>query len=329
MNKNKENNNLGLSKEELELLVNNSNNQELLKAYEDKLQNCDLSKSAIELVNKDNLNAVSRITEGVLNKYKKKASTSYTKYIIVGFLISVTSALIFFETREETKNPSYSFHTPSKAEKNTSMKPKNSVENSNNKLNSDSNTIKKKSYTTTLGDDEKIVQNEEETIPEEGNNIKSSFLAPNKTDSVLHDKGQIIHSKKVDYPNKKTNYKYHKRERKVQGIKVMQAIPNKYKNEFYKTSELVEYQGGDKKLEEVLLKKLKGQIKENDIPQKYSSVVFKFNVSSKGKVREVDVQSLVTPELESKIKKTVIDLSSWNKGKKRIPKDYTVYITFK
>jgi hypothetical protein len=109
----------------------------------------------------------------------------------------------------------------------------------------------------------------------------------------------------------------------------MQAIPNKYKNEAYSTSDLVEYQGGDIKLEKILLDKLRNKIKDNDVPLKHSTVVFKFNVSSKGKVREVNIQSLVTPELESRIKKTIFELSSWDKGRKRIPKDYTVYITFR
>ena len=48
-----ENKNLGLSREELELLVGNTNNPELLKKYNDKLENCDLSRSAIELINKE------------------------------------------------------------------------------------------------------------------------------------------------------------------------------------------------------------------------------------------------------------------------------------
>jgi len=91
----------------------------------------------------------------------------------------------------------------------------------------------------------------------------------------------------------------------------------------------VEYQGGDRALEKTIFKKLKPHINDKDIPKEQSTIVFTFNVTSKGKVKTVDIQSLVTSELEERIKTEVLDLSSWDKGKKRIPKDYTVYITFK
>ena len=66
----KENIHLGLTKAEFELIINNSTNPELIKKYVHKLDNCDLSKSAIELVREEDLDAVNRITNEILLKYQ-------------------------------------------------------------------------------------------------------------------------------------------------------------------------------------------------------------------------------------------------------------------
>ena len=117
--------------------------------------------------------------------------------------------------------------------------------------------------------------------------------------------------------------------REVKAIQSMSQVPNKFKDEKFSLSDLVAYNGGNKVLEKELWENLKGKIKDTDIPKSNSSIVFKFTVTSKGKVKDVNIQSLVTVELEELIKQTTLNLNSWNKGKKRIPMDYTVYVTFK
>ena len=102
MDKKNSNINLGLTQEELELLVKNSNNPAMLKKFEYKLDNCDLSKSAIELIDKDNLAAAIRITESISANYPSSVGSRYSKYIIggvisVGIIIVITTYLMSSE----------------------------------------------------------------------------------------------------------------------------------------------------------------------------------------------------------------------------------------
>ena len=55
MRKNKANTIIGLSREEFYLIIENSNNPALVEQYIYKLDNCDLSRSAIELINEEGL----------------------------------------------------------------------------------------------------------------------------------------------------------------------------------------------------------------------------------------------------------------------------------
>ena len=71
------------------------------------------------------------------------------------------------------------------------------------------------------------------------------------------------------------------------------------------------------------------QIKDDDIPSASSTIVFNFEVTSRGKVKKVSVQSRTTPELENVIIKTIEGLDSWKKGSKRASKNYSVFVTFK
>ena len=81
-------------------------------------------------------------------------------------------------------------------------------------------------------------------------------------------------------------------------------------------------------LENELFKGLKGKIKDDYLPRKNSSIVFKFSVTSKGKIKDLDIQSRVNIELEEIIKTTVNSLKNWTRGNKNIPVIYTVYVTF-
>ena len=111
-------------------------------------------------------------------------------------------------------------------------------------------------------------------------------------------------------------------------IKSVRKVPEKYKNEEYKPSDLVDFFDGNKNLENELFKGLKGKIKDDYLPRKNSSIVFKFSVTSKGKIKDLDIQSRVNIELEEIIKTTVNSLKNWTRGNKNIPVIYTVYVTF-
>lgn len=330
MNKTRENKNLGISKMDLEILVTNSNDQEIVKSFEEKLENCDLSRSAIELVNKDDLPAISRITESITAKYQTDISTNYQKYFILGFTTFFLSTLLFFIFMDE-ENGSLSHTTSEETKKIIPVHSNQITELTKTKLTDNNNQAKSDSETSIEKNDfQKIKQEVNKSKIKVSNQISPPTAKNSNNDTILKEKVKRTKKDQTSYPKNTTiNLEYSKLERKVQSIKVMQAIPNKYKNEAYSSSDLVEYQGGDTKLEEILLEKFRNKIKDKDVTLKHSTVVFKFNVSSKGKIREVNIQSLVTPELESRIKKTVFNLSSWDKGRKRIPKDYTVYITFK
>ena len=78
-----------------------------------------------------------------------------------------------------------------------------------------------------------------------------------------------------------------------------------------------------------LLNNFKGKIKDTHIPKENTSIVFKFSVTSNGKIKDINIQSRVNIELEKIIKETALKLSTWTKGSQRIPVIYTVYITFK
>jgi len=70
-------------------------------------------------------------------------------------------------------------------------------------------------------------------------------------------------------------------------------------------------------------------VKTDDIPSLSTTIVFNFEVNSRGKVKDVSVQSRTTPELESIIIQTINSLDTWNKGSKRASKNYSVFVTFK
>ena len=101
----KENIHLGLTKAEFELIINNSTNPELIKKYVHKLDNCDLSKSAIELVREEDLDAVNRITDEILLKYPV-ISNKYgnMKWLIGGIALLILFAGIVVFKKETTGN---------------------------------------------------------------------------------------------------------------------------------------------------------------------------------------------------------------------------------
>ena len=320
MKRGKENMNLGLTKDEFELVINNSHNPELIKGYIDKLDNCDLSKSAIELIREEDLAAVNRITNEISLKYPTISNTNSSIKILIGSitLIILVIGFIFLQKK--------------KSDYIVANKPLTNQEDSDNKEVQKDNTKKSEAYIhvseNEKSDLSKILDSNKSTI------AKSDSLTSlidktlnNLPSSTTKQKSTIDTNKKSKKNNSKfTNNIY---ERKVRAIKSLKQVPNKYKNEAYSTNDLVDFYGGNKNLEKELLTKLKGKIKDTHIPKKNTSIVFKFSVTSNGKIKDINIQSLVNIELEEIIKETALNLTTWTKGSKRIPVIYTVYITFK
>lgn len=326
MGKKKQNINLGLSKEELTILVTNSKDAQFLNQYIDKLENCDLSRSAIELINEDDLGVVNRISDGVTSKYK----TTYRAFnlkLLVGIvvLVFVISGIFLFKSGSSATKGSHPEVTSSDINNQktafSNVKENPTLSDSNRLSNSERNKLEPVSKIKETNLKTKSIDD----FSKNDLSIKSEAIKRSKQ------KNETKKTQIESQENKKTPSEFadKKLPREVKTIQSMSQVPNKFKNENYSLSDLVDYNGGNKMLEKELWNKLKGQIKDSDIPKTNSSIVFKFTVTSKGKIKDVNIQSLVTLELEELIKETTLNLSSWNKGKKRIPVDYTVYITFK
>ena len=317
----KENINLGLTKDEFELVINNSNNPELIKGYIHKLDNCDLSKSAIELIREEDLASVNRITHEILLKYPTTPKKRGRMKLLVGIitLIGLFLGIIFLQ--KETPSDIISSQTLTHQESNDNEPIK---QNNSNKPEGDLHLSKNKESVSA----EKLDSSNEESNPSDSLLIQSD----KKNINNLPTNGQNTKSKTDKAKDsKKNNSKFTKSsyKRKVRSIKSLKQVPDKYKNEAYSTNDLVDFYGGNKNLEKELLGKLKGKIKDTHIPKKNTSIVFKFNVTSDGKINEINIQSRVNIELEEIIKQTAINLTTWTKGSKNIPVIYTVYITFK
>jgi len=306
----KENIHLGLTKAEFELIINNSTNPEIVKKYVHKLDNCDLSKSAIELVREEDLDAVNRITSEILLKYPVIANKGgNVKWLIGGITLSVLFAGIVVFKKETAGNS-----TPTQTVLNEKIKEVNSE---------DSLRLVPFSYSKEFEFDEK------------SDSTKSKFNSPDSisnpalTDDSssaykINNTNPIKDAKNANSKSTKISYK-----RKVRLIKSLKQVPDKYKDELYSENDLVDFYGGNKNLEKELLNNFKGKIKDTHIPKENTSIVFKFSVTSNGKIKDINIQSRVNIELEKIIKETALKLSTWTKGSQRIPVIYTVYITFK
>ena len=101
----KENINIGLTKDEFELVINNSHNPELIKKYVHKLDNCDLSKSAIELIREEDLDTINRITNEILLKYPVISNKDgNVKWLIGGIALLILFAGIVLFKKETADN---------------------------------------------------------------------------------------------------------------------------------------------------------------------------------------------------------------------------------
>ncbi|MBO72519.1 MAG: hypothetical protein CMD35_02775 [Flavobacteriales bacterium] len=316
----KKNINIGLTREELELVINNSNNPELIKKYINKLDNCDLSKSAIELIREEDLLAVNRITDRVLSNYPTGSNNKFRSNTLL-FLILLVSVLVgFLFINNETSKDIFFNENSSITELQEGEK---SVQNDSNKektSNQEGEKIKNGDLTT----DENYSKQPKQQV--DSLKISDKSKKENSVDSFKIN-GSVLKSKKEKKKNNSSNKDKNYR-RKVKLIKSVRKVPEKYKNEEYKPSDLVDFFDGNKNLENELFKGLKGKIKDDYLPRKNSSIVFKFSVTSKGKIKDLDIQSRVNIELEEIIKTTVNSLKNWTRGNKNIPVIYTVYVTF-
>lgn len=338
MSKNEQNSKLGLSFEELEEILNSSKSTSKLQKYNDELQNCDLSNSAIQLITKKDLGAIQNITKDINAQFSPKHTVSNFKiWIGIGasaLLITVLTFLQFNSSKDDQINrskvekvieepiqaPFTHEITATPQQKKAASSDVEGIKNQEQQaINQTTEIIVGEQEKDTLAHPEpaeKIIDKTTETKTnkeQEGNKaIKEEHAEQKTTDESSKIKAPITAKR-----------------REVRAIRAMKSIDPKYKNQSYSLTDLVGYFGGDKQLEKELLKKLKGRIGDEDIPKNNFSVVFNFTVTARGKVKEVTVQSIVAPKVESLIQEAVFNLSDWNKGDKRIPIDYTVYVTFK
>jgi hypothetical protein len=315
---------LGLSQEELSTIVKSAGNDGVINQYNDKLENCDLSRPSIELVKSEDLEAILKISNGINNKYLGNRISSFFKkcIIVLVALIAISSGVLIFIEKEDVipvETESTVVSVDEKHELVLKIPEEIPVDREANKNKETSNEI--------------VVGNQSE------NNNQQSILAT--TDSLVKDSSEVEVLKNVDLgdevkkdPVEKTTQdpakvNFTKAPRIVRGVLVTGLIDPKYKGDNYKISNLVDYQGGNGELQKEIFRKLKQKIKDDDIPSSSSTIVFNFEVTSRGKVKKVSIQSRTTPELEVIIIQTIEGLDAWRKGSKRASKNYSVFVTFK
>lgn len=316
-------NGIGLSKDEFNELIQKS--AALTPEQEATLENCDLSKSALELIDTNDLALVNSITNGLNKKYSVKTGFTFTKKVIFFSVIIIAGLLAMGNWGSNKK------------EKIVSSNAIINYDGSNEHAIEEKDILEKKlaSKTPSLP---QAAKNENDAADDEV--ITKKKIEDNDKPLMTEDSSITTANGPTDFKEKNEEKNQPGAEdiivrtpiaksREVIAIKAIKTVPHKYKGANYQINDLVDYYGGTTALEKELYALLKGNIKNDDIPKSNSSVVFKFEVTAKGKVKAVDVQSVTTPELSERIKNTILELDNWDKGKKRIPLEYTVYVTFK
>lgn len=321
MNKDLEHKAVGLTQDELKDAVRDSGQSVANKEIQNKLDNCDLSQPAIELIQENDLKAVFDIASGVNKAYPVAKSASVIKNIIIGSagaLIIVLIGLLNWSGEE----------------------PK-STENLNPKKNTQEVVVVNTGIDSILVEKEVALESENEipvsiTPSEQKNNSKlvgKSEIKDTIIEKVEVEKIVVVEESEDEVVLSKPKPDYEvlpaKAPRRVLGVIVSSTLDNKFKGDSYSVSDLVHYEGGKDRLQEDIFALLKDEIKDTDVPKSSSTVVFNFEVSSRGKIKEVSVQSRITPELETQIEEKVKTLSNWRKGGKRVAMTYSVFVTFK
>ena len=243
MNKIKKHIELGLSQEELSTAIKSVGNEGLINKFEDKLQNCELSHPAIELVNLEDLETVLKISNGINNKYLVIRYPNLFKQSIiatVGLFAILLSVFVF----SDSNNPKAVLVKEKQVEKthNTDLLVKRDQELPL-VLNEKNSTEKSKEITS-------------EAIPEKEN--KAAYLI--ESDSINLDNLSMVKDvddflkPKLDEPVKRKVINI-KPQRIVREVIVTGMIDPKYKGDSYKISNLVDFQGGDEQLQKEIYRR--------------------------------------------------------------------------
>lgn len=303
MKENKANISIGLTRQEFEMVITNSKNTELLKKYTDKLDNCDISRSAIELIREEDLATVDRITNEVLLNFPLGSKNKKNFLFLVGTIALIVLLTIIFLFKTQLNSVFFKNRTNQNSESFINLK------------------LDKKKIKSALLEKEK--------------KLSSLSLDSQKIDTALSDsilktveRFPSLSEKKQESTNEQKRLQSNKRDykRTIKSIKLVKKVPNKHNKRKFNLDDLVDFDGGNDNLKKVLLKKIK--IKNQQVPKQNTSIIFKFRVSAEGKIKDINIQSQVDLELEAIIKKAILGLTSWKQGKKTIPVVYTIYVTY-
>lgn len=322
MNKEKKYIEIGLTQDELVKAVQGAGDPSVLDGLESKLENCDLSRPSIELVNSEDLNAVLEISNGINNKY---VASSYGAIVKKSLLAGVALFFIGIGTYLMVSNSNNPIVETAEVVKVVIPSgPQDEVKE-----------VHKEDTIENLDlEQNNVEQPIENVVPQEAN--IDLPIAKNIVDTVLKEKVELEskseekieegEKEKIELPKA---IEGRAPKRIVRGVIVNGMIDDKYKGDSYKINDLVDFQGGNEQLQKEIYSLLKSKVKDDDIPKSSSTIVFNFEVSSRGNVKKVSVQSRTTPELEAIIIQSISELDTWNKGSKRASKNYSVFVTFK
>lgn len=329
MNKDQKHKAIGLTQEEFAEAVRKGGAAQVGTAYEEKLENCDLSRSAMELVNEKDLQAVVRISNEVNNQYLSvKRGGAIKKLTLIGAVLSVIIVSVIYLNHDPKVDISQvGTHSQKEQIKNNPVPQSKAVDKAlavkrNENTNENHNNVLFKSIEKEPDEvvDSNLITPVDKYLGVDSSAVKEKLKQEDKKEVVHHDEPEEVATK--EKVAKKTSDI-----RTVKDIFIQSAIDPKYRNDSYSISELVSYDGGHDGLGREIFTQLRQKIKYSDIPVKNNSVVFKFEVTSRGKVKNVNIQSLATDELQLLIKEVASSLSGWQKGSKRASMTYTVTVS--
>ena len=294
----------GLTMQEFELVITNSNNPEIIKNHINKLDNCDLSRSAIELIKKDDLPALTRITNEVLLNYPSNSKNKKNLLLLVGSIVLSSLIIIILLFRKDIID--------------STLHKKHTFQNFENTVQSN---LYKNKLKTNLSKADIVISSNQDSIADK---IALSDSMPRRVKKYT---AGLSKNNKINTPYRKTkNSKKTDYKRTIKSIKCTKKVPYKYNKEKFYLDDLVNFEGGIQNLKKILQKKI--EIKDQQVPQKNTSIIFKFSVTPEGKIKDVNILSRVDLELEEIIKEVVLGLKTWNGGNMNIPVIYTIYITY-
>jgi len=243
MNKNNKHIELGLTPDELIQAVKSAGDFNVLKSLDDKLENCDLSRPSIELVNEADLKAVIDISKGINSKYLGTNYSNIYKKLVIGFtgLLFVIGGIFIFPKEDQGLSivPVNTETVLSKViiSENEIVPTEEHSEIENELISS----LEQSDYEVLVDPEEVIIEELIDSARKDTTEIIDLDLAimneeinKETAESVP---GNPIVSKKVKAP------------RRVRGVIVTGTIDDKYKGDSYKIDDLVDFQGGNDQLQ--------------------------------------------------------------------------------